>query len=60
MMLSSMENILTQIKDKVDFDSVCFKDASGTTTPQVVYDTIKEARRILGKDVHIQMHSHAT
>ena len=39
---------------------VCFKDASGTTTPQVVYDTIKEARKILGKDVHIQMHSHET
>ena len=52
--------VLTQIKDKVDFDSVCFKDASGTATPQVVYDTIKEARRILGKDIQIQMHSHET
>ncbi|MCZ9894047.1 hypothetical protein OFP60_03035 [Brachyspira hyodysenteriae] len=36
------------------------EDASGTTTPQVVYDTIKEARRILGKDVHIQMHKYET
>ena len=52
--------VLTQIKDQVDFDSVCFKDASGTATPQVVYDTIKEARRILGKDIQIQMHSHET
>ncbi len=52
--------VLKQIKDNVDFDSVCFKDASGTTTPQVVYDTVKEARKLLGSDMHIQVHSHET
>lgn len=52
--------VLKQIKDNVDFDSVCFKDASGTTTPQVVYDTVKEARKLLGSTIHIQVHSHET
>jgi pyruvate carboxylase subunit B len=42
------------------FSSVCFKDASGTTTPAVVYDTIKAARALLGPDVHIQIHAHET
>lgn len=51
---------LRDIKDKVDFDSVCFKDASGTATPQIVYEAIKEARKLLGSDVHIQVHSHET
>lgn len=52
--------VLKQIKDGVDYDSICFKDASGTSTPQVVYDTVKAARELLGKDVSIQYHSHET
>ena len=50
--------VLKQIMDNVEYDSVCFKDASGTTTPQVVYDTVKEARKLLGSDIRIQVHSH--
>ena len=52
--------VLKQIIDNVEYDSVCFKDASGTTTPQVVYDTVKEARKLLGSDIRIQVHSHET
>lgn len=52
--------VLEQIMDNVEYDSVCFKDASGTTTPQVVYDTVKEARKLLGSDIRIQVHSHET
>lgn len=52
--------VLKQIMEKVPFDSLCFKDASGTTTPQVVYDTIKEARKLVGSKMRIQMHSHET
>lgn len=52
--------VLKEIIKEVPYDSVCFKDASGTTTPQVVYDTIKEARKLLGSDIRIQMHSHET
>ena len=52
--------VLKQIMDNVEYDSVCFKDASGTTTPQIVYDTVKEARKLLGSDIRIQVHSHET
>ena len=44
----------------VAFDSLCFKDASGTATPTTVYETIKQARRKVGPDVHIRMHTHET
>ncbi len=52
---------LKAIKDAdIPFDSLCFKDASGTAVPSKVYNTIKAAREFLGKDVHIQFHSHET
>ena len=55
------EKILREILDAgIPFDSVCFKDASGTSSPQKVYETIKMARKILGDDVHIRLHTHET
>ena len=48
------------IKAKVPFDSICFKDASGTAIPATVYETIKRARKILGSDVPIEFHNHET
>ncbi len=53
------------IKAEIPFDSVAFKDASGTSTPQTVYDTIKLAREILDKTFgagakEIQFHTHDT
>jgi pyruvate carboxylase subunit B len=48
------------IKADIPFDTVCFKDASGTTTPRVVYDTIKEARKVLPADIAIHYHTHET
>ena len=42
------------------FDSVCFKDASGTAVPSKVHDTIKAARQLLGPDTLIHFHSHET
>ena len=44
----------------IPFDRVCFKDASGTSTPATVFKTMKLAREVLGPDVHIQFHSHET
>ena len=44
----------------IPFDRVCFKDASGTSTPTTVYNTMKLARKLLGDKVHIQFHSHET
>ncbi len=48
------------LEAEIPFDSLCFKDASGTSRPQKVYDTIKMARQLLGKDVKIVFHSHET
>ena len=55
--MSVLEGILD---DGVPFDSICFKDASGTAVPAKVYDTIKLARKRLGNDVHIRLHTHET
>ena len=55
------EGVLRGILDAgIPFDSLCFKDASGTSTPAVVYETIKRARKLLGNDITIVMHSHDT
>ena len=55
------EKILRQILDAgIPFDSLCFKDASGTSTPHNVYETIKRARKLLGPNVNIVFHSHET
>ncbi len=53
--------VLKNILDAdIKFDSVCFKDASGTSCPSKVYDTIKGARKLLGEDMHLVFHSHET
>ena len=55
------EKVLRNILDAgIPFDSLCFKDASGTSNPRKVYETIKMAREILGADAHIRFHSHET
>ncbi len=55
------EKTLRQILDAgVPYHSVCFKDASGTSNPQKMYDTIKMARKMLPEGTHIRVHSHET
>ncbi len=44
----------------IPFDSICFKDASGTSTPAKVYKTIKLAREKLPADTFINFHTHDT
>ena len=44
----------------IPYDSVCFKDASGTCNPRKFYDTVKGARQLLGNDTIIWAHSHDT
>lgn len=44
----------------IPYDSVCFKDASGTATPATVYETIRQGRELLGKDTKISFHTHET
>ncbi len=45
---------------EIPFDSVCFKDASGTSAPRKVYDTIAMACKLLPGDCKIVFHSHET
>ncbi len=55
------EKTLRQILDSgVPYDSICFKDASGTSSPQKVYETIQMARKLVGDDTHIRLHTHET
>ena len=55
------ERILREILDAgIPYDSVCFKDASGTSSPQKVYETIKMARNLLPENTHIRLHTHET
>jgi pyruvate carboxylase subunit B len=55
------EKTLRRILDSdVEFDSVCFKDASGTSNPNKIYETIKMARRLLGDSIHMRLHTHET
>ena len=44
----------------IPYDSVCFKDASGTSAPQKVFETMKQARQMLPEGTHIRFHSHDT
>jgi len=53
--------VLRNILDaEIPFDSVCFKDASGTAVPSKVYETIKLARQMLPEGTHIHFHTHET
>ncbi|HIQ27102.1 MAG TPA: biotin attachment protein [Sulfurovum sp.] len=55
------EKTLKNILDSgITFDSVCFKDASGTANPHKVYETISMARKLLGDSVHLRLHTHET
>lgn len=54
-------NTLKGILDaEIPYGSVCFKDASGTAYPSVIYETIKEARKILPEGTRIAFHTHDT
>ncbi|EJS3351826.1 biotin/lipoyl-containing protein [Campylobacter jejuni] len=55
------EKILKEILTaEIPFHSICFKDASGTSNPNKIYETIKMARKILPQDTHIRLHTHET
>lgn len=54
------ETLKKFIKAKIPFDSICFKDASGTSVPATVYETVKRARKLLGPKMPIEFHSHET
>jgi len=55
------EKTLRDILDSgIPYDSICFKDASGTSNPQKVFDTIKMARALVPEGTHLRLHTHET
>ncbi|MDP6554076.1 MAG: biotin/lipoyl-containing protein [Pirellulaceae bacterium] len=55
--VSTLQKILDA---KIPFDAVCFKDASGTSVPSTVHETIRRARKMLPADAFIHFHTHET
>ncbi|MBD3798538.1 biotin/lipoyl-containing protein [Sulfuricurvum sp.] len=55
------EKTLREILDSgIPYSSICFKDASGTSSPQKVYETIQMARRLVPDGTHLRLHTHET
>jgi len=55
-----LDRLRVAMEREVPFDSVCFKDSTGTANPRKIFETIKGARKLLPAATHIQMHSHDT
>ncbi len=55
------EKTLRAILDSgIPYHSICFKDASGTSSPQKVYETLKMARKLVPEGTHLRLHTHET
>jgi pyruvate carboxylase subunit B len=52
--------ILELLKRGLHFDSVCMKDASGTTDPKTCYETAKGLKAVLPPEVPLWQHTHDT
>lgn len=48
------------LNSNVQIDSVCLKDASGTTDPHTIYDTVKGLKKIMPSGMPLWMHTHDT
>jgi pyruvate carboxylase subunit B len=44
----------------MQIDSLCLKDASGTTDPKTIYDTAKGLRKIMPPEMPLWLHTHDT
>ena len=55
------EKTIREILDSgMEFDSLCFKDASGTSSPHKIFETVSMARKLLGEETHLRFHTHET
>ncbi len=48
------------VESGVHFDSLCLKDASGTTTPKVVYEAARGIKKLLPPETPLWFHTHDT
>ena len=55
--LQTLRNILDS---DVPYDSICFKDASGTANPRKVHETVKGARKMAPEGTIMHLHTHDT
>ena len=55
-----LEKLKRILDSGIPFDSICFKDASGTANPRKVYETVKEARRAVPEETVLWFHTHDT
>jgi pyruvate carboxylase subunit B len=48
------------LESGMHIDSICLKDASGTTTPATLYETARGLRKIMPPELPLWMHTHDT
>jgi pyruvate carboxylase subunit B len=48
------------LESDVQIDSICLKDASGTTDPKTIYDTVVELKKIMPPEMPLWQHTHDT
>jgi len=48
------------LESDVQVDSICLKDASGTTDPKTIYDTAVGLKKIMPPEMPLWMHTHDT
>ena len=48
------------LESGLHIDSICMKDASGTTAPTVIYQTAVGLKKIMPRDMPLWMHTHDT
>ena len=59
--VSFYEKTLRDILDSgIPYDSICFKDASGTSSPKKVFETVQMARKLVPEGTHLRLHTHET
>jgi pyruvate carboxylase subunit B len=48
------------LESGMHFDSLCLKDASGTTTPATLYETARGLKKLMPPELPLWMHTHDT
>ncbi len=48
------------LKENIPFDSICFKDATGTANPRKIFETMKGARKMCPEGTVLWFHTHDT
>lgn len=48
------------LESDIHIDSICLKDASGTTNPKIIYDTVVGLKKIMPPEIILWQHTHDT